>query len=121
MTGLPAWKHGQPGQVGNEAALTVVTSAGVRLVTYSCPFEDRPRGGLFVGASCVTVALSTTPRLVVLEVSDDGHGFNPQAPAGGLGLDSMRERAAAAGGRLAIRSSPKGTTVRMTVQPKAAR
>ena len=35
MTGLPAWKHGQPGQVGNEAALTVVTSAGVRLVTYN--------------------------------------------------------------------------------------
>jgi hypothetical protein len=34
VTGLPAWKHGQPGQVGNEAALTVVTSAGVRLVTF---------------------------------------------------------------------------------------
>src|SRR6185437_14238015 len=31
------------------------------------------------GASCVTVALSTTPRLVVLEVSDDGHGFAPEA------------------------------------------
>ena len=34
---------------------------------------------------------------------------------------SMRERAAAAGGRLAIRSGPKGTTVRMTVPGKAAR
>jgi len=31
-TGLLAWKHGQPGQVGNEAALTVVTSAEIRLV-----------------------------------------------------------------------------------------
>ena len=37
MTGLLAWKHGQPGQVGNEAALTVVTSAGVRLVTLNAP------------------------------------------------------------------------------------
>jgi signal transduction histidine kinase len=75
------------------------------------------------GASCVTVALSTTPRLVVLEVSDDGHGFAPDAPSGGpgLGLESMRERAATAGGRLAIRSGPKGTTVRMTVPRKAAR
>jgi signal transduction histidine kinase len=75
------------------------------------------------GASRVTVALSTTPRLVVLEVSDDGHGFAPDAPSGGpgLGLESMRERAAAAGGRLAIRSGPKGTTVRMTVPGKAAR
>src|SRR6266516_1573895 len=60
------------------------------------------------GASCVTVALSKTPRLVVLEVSDDGHGFAPDAPSSGpgLGLESMRERAAAAGGRLAIRSGP---------------
>ena len=75
------------------------------------------------GASGVTVTLSTTPRLVVLEVSDDGHGFAPDAPSGGpgLGLESMRERAATAGGRLAIRSGPKGTTVRMTIQPKAAR
>jgi signal transduction histidine kinase len=75
------------------------------------------------GASCVTVALSTTPRLVVLEVSDDGHGFAPDASSEGpgLGLESMRERAATAGGRLAIRSGPKGTTVRMTVPRKAAR
>jgi len=35
VTGLLAWKHGQPGQVGNEAALTVVTSAEIRLVTYA--------------------------------------------------------------------------------------
>jgi signal transduction histidine kinase len=75
------------------------------------------------GASGVRVTLGTTPRLVVLEVSDDGHGFAPDAPSGGLGLGlgSMRERAAAAGGRLAIRSGPKGTTVRMTVPGKAAR
>src|ERR1700759_3078748 len=75
------------------------------------------------GASCVPVGLSTTPRLAVLEVSDDGHGFAPDAPSGGpgLGLESMRERAAAAGGRLDIRSGPKGTTVRMTVPRKAAR
>src|SRR6266550_6197627 len=54
------------------------------------------------GASRVKVALSKTPRLVVLEVADDGHGFAPDAPSGGpgLGLESMRERATAAGGRL---------------------
>ena len=32
-TGLPAWKRGQSGQVGNGAAPTVATSAWVRLVT----------------------------------------------------------------------------------------
>ena len=57
VTGLLAWKHGQPGQVGNEAALTVVTSAEIRLVT-SPVLEDRPRGGLFVGA----VAMASPPN-----------------------------------------------------------
>ena len=57
---------------------------------------------------------------VLLEVTDDGHGFDPDAPSGGLGLASMRERAAAAGGKLAIRSTRKGTTVRMTVPGKAS-
>ena len=48
-----------------------------------------------------------TPRRVVLEVSDDGHGFVPEAPSGGVGLASMRERAAAAGGALTIRSGER--------------
>jgi len=72
------------------------------------------------GASGITVTLAKTPRQVVLEVTDDGHGFDPDAPSGGLGLASMRERAAAAGGKLAIRSTRKGTTVRMTVPGKAS-
>ena len=72
------------------------------------------------GASGVRVALSSTqaPRQVVLEVSDDGHGFAPEAPSGGLGLASMRERAAAAGAALTIRSGKTGTLVRMTVPVK---
>ena len=72
------------------------------------------------GASGVTVSLTKTPRQVVLEVSDDGHGFAADAPSGGLGLASMRERAASAGGRLTIRSTAKGTTVRMTVPGKTS-
>ena len=41
-TGLLAWKRGQPGQVGNEAALTVATSAEVRLVTFPSFFTCAP-------------------------------------------------------------------------------
>ena len=71
------------------------------------------------GASGVRVALLKAPskasRQVVLEVSDDGHGFVPEAPSGGLGLASMRERAAAAGAALTIRSGKTGTLVRMVV------
>jgi len=57
---------------------------------------------------------------VALEVSDDGTGFDPALAAsgasGGLGLASMRERAAAVGGTLRITSEPgAGTKVRLAV------
>jgi signal transduction histidine kinase len=67
------------------------------------------------GAQTVCVRLARTARRVVLEVGDDGHGFTPEAPSGGLGLASMHERAATAGGTLTIKSGATGTLVRMTV------
>ena len=67
------------------------------------------------GASRIRVTLARTARRVVLEVADDGHGFVPEMPSTGLGLASMRERAAAAGGVLTIRSGRSGTAVRMKV------
>lgn len=64
----------------------------------------------------VTVALRTRDGSLVLEVSDDGRGFDPEAPSRRLGLVSMRERARAAGGRLDVVSQPGGgTTVRLEV------
>jgi len=71
------------------------------------------------GAGRIRVALSRTARRVVLEVADDGRGFVPEMPSGGLGLASMRERASAAGGVLTVRSGPAGTRVRMTVPVKS--
>ena len=47
----------------------------------------------------------------MLEVADDGVGFDPTAPyPGHLGLTSMAERARAAGGELTIDSSAQGGT-----------
>src|ERR1700761_4894234 len=67
------------------------------------------------GAGRITVALSRSPRRVILEVADDGNGFAPGAPEG-LGFASMRGRAEAAGGTLTIRSTPGGgTAVRLAV------
>jgi signal transduction histidine kinase len=70
------------------------------------------------GAREIAMSLSRSPRRVILEVTDDGSGFTPGAPGapGGLGLASIRGRAAAAGGTLTIRSAPgAGTTVRLAV------
>lgn len=71
------------------------------------------------GAGQVGVRLSRTPRRVAVEVRDDGHGFVTDAPSGGVGLASMRERASAAGGTLTIRSGDQGTIVRMTLPVEA--
>ena len=67
------------------------------------------------GAQAICVRLARTGRRVTLDVKDDGHGFPAAAPASGVGLASMRERAAQAGGTLTIKSGPEGTQVRMTV------
>src|ERR1700722_10609543 len=73
------------------------------------------------GAAAVRVRLAATARRVTLEIGDDGHGFTPEAPSGGVGLTSMRERAEAIGGVLTVRSGGSGTLVRMTVPVKPAK
>ncbi len=53
-------------------------------------------------------------RQVVLTVRDDGRGFDPKSPvrATALGLQGLRERAIALGGRTRVESAPgRGTTV----------
>ena len=56
---------------------------------------------------------------MVLEIADDGVGFDPTKASerGGLGLRGMEERASGLGGRLAVESKPgEGTTVRVEVR-----
>jgi signal transduction histidine kinase len=68
------------------------------------------------GASRVCVLLTASRGQVLLEVADRGQGFADGVPPAGLGLASMRERAAAVGGELRVRSAPgEGTVVRLSV------
>jgi len=62
----------------------------------------------------VAVRMNSGPTGVVLEISDDGVGFDPTASfPGHFGLASMRERISEIGGDLNISSAPdKGTRVR---------
>jgi len=73
-------------------------------------------------ASQVTVRFQTTGKEAVLEISDDGAGFNPPddllslARNGHLGLVGMREQAEAAGGSLEVSSKPgEGTRLRAVI------
>src|SRR5215210_1102075 len=53
------------------------------------------------GARHATVTLGTAGDEVLVEVEDDGRGFEPEEPAG-MGLTGMRERASVLGGELEI-------------------
>jgi signal transduction histidine kinase len=68
-------------------------------------------------AEHLAVRLRRHDGRVLLEVEDDGVGFDPTAPrlrAAHLGLTSMEERAQRVGARLEVRSAPgAGTTVRL--------
>jgi signal transduction histidine kinase len=70
-------------------------------------------------ADHVAVKLCEQDRRLLLEVTDDGTGFDPAAArlrSRRLGLTSMEERAQRLGGRLDIRSAPgTGTTVSLEV------
>lgn len=71
------------------------------------------------GARQVDVSVRSAGPELVLEVVDDGGGFDVSAvlrASRRLGLASMRERAASVGGRVDITSAPgAGTTVRLVL------
>jgi signal transduction histidine kinase len=68
------------------------------------------------GARSATVTLAFRPSDVVVEVTDDGCGFQKEASHNGYGLQAMRNRVDQIGGRLHVHSARHaGTTVRTEV------
>ena len=60
------------------------------------------------------------PQTLLLEVADDGVGFDPGSPRPGLGLVSMRERAERLGGRLVVAPRPDRRDRRPAASPRAS-
>ena len=58
------------------------------------------------GAERFWVRLVFGLQEVRLEVSDNGCGFDPAQPNGGLGLKGMKERVSRLGGKMTIESAP---------------
>lgn len=68
------------------------------------------------GAHSVALSLQWEAGHPTLRISDDGHGFDPATTASGMGLRSMRERAAAAGAELTIHSDGAGSIVEVRLR-----
>lgn len=67
-------------------------------------------------ATQIGIAFSQPENLILVEISDDGRGFDPQEAGGGFGLSGMKERVEFLGGSLAIQSSPGvGTKIKVSV------
>ncbi len=63
-------------------------------------------------AEHVRVTVERTRARIVVQIADDGAGFDPAATAGGFGLAGMRERVELSGGQLTLTPNGDGTTVR---------
>jgi signal transduction histidine kinase len=65
------------------------------------------------GATRFDINLRYDTSNLSLTICDNGRGFDPELPSSGLGMGSMRERAALIGAKLDITSEPTGTTIRL--------
>jgi signal transduction histidine kinase len=72
--------------------------------------------GRHASATTCRLALFRRDGQAVLEIDDDGTGFDPDSPTTGHGLPNLRERAGSIGGEMRIESRPgEGTTVRLSI------
>jgi signal transduction histidine kinase len=83
---------------------------------YFCTLEALQNVQKYAAASAATVHLREERERLLVEVRDDGRGFDVTAVVRGAGLTNMEDRLEALGGTLQIESTPGvGTTLRATV------
>jgi signal transduction histidine kinase len=72
--------------------------------------------GKHAQATTCRVSLRRDDDQAILEIDDDGRGFDQAAPHTGLGLRNLKDRALAIGGRVTVESKAgEGTTVQFAV------
>jgi len=94
----------------------------VKVLIYRAAQEALSNVARHARATRVDAALETRDNCVILIIGDDGVGFDvdgllrrPAGVASGIGLRSIREQAAALGGKLEIESGPAGTRLLVSV------
>lgn len=97
------------GEVSDEAPLPV------KITLFRLLQESLANGYRHSGSDTQRVRIAKLDGQLLVEVADEGKGFNPQAAAadGHLGLTGMRERVETLGGSFSVESAPgKGSIVK---------
>jgi signal transduction histidine kinase len=69
--------------------------------------------GRHADATSCRISLRRADGGAMIEIDDDGQGFDPGLPSSGMGMGNLRERATSLGGELSITSvMGEGTTIR---------
>jgi signal transduction histidine kinase len=94
----------------------------VEAAVYFCTLEALNNVAKYAEARRATVRLSQQNGRLAFSINDDGRGFDPNAVAGGTGLQGMADRLEAIGGALEVDSaSGSGTTVRGWIPTEGSR
>ena len=84
----------------------------VEAAIYFCCLEALQNIAKHAAATTASIRLWSDDGRFQFEVQDNGHGFDPAVAGGSSGLQNMRDRLQALGGRLEVRSRPgEGTCV----------
>jgi len=100
---------------------TVAVDRDLEVVLLRCAQEGLANVRKHSGASRASIRLVLRPGERSLRISDNGAGFDVDAPRDGYGLSGMRERLALVGGTLDIVSGADGTTLLVTLPKGEAR
>jgi signal transduction histidine kinase len=104
-------------QIDGELVLPGVSAAEERLdedletAVYRLVQEALTNVAKHAGANRVRVAVSESDGELLVEVQDDGAGFDPETASHGFGLAGMQERVSLAGGMLSVDPDERGTLV----------
>ncbi len=93
----------------------------VESAVYFCALEALNNVAKYAEASRAEIFLAQHEGALTFTVADDGVGFDAETRAHGTGLQGMRDRLDAIGGKLAVESEPgHGTTITGTVPMRSA-
>jgi signal transduction histidine kinase len=96
-----------PGRSAGEERL----DANLEIAVYRLLQEALTNVARHARAERVRVAIRESDGQILIEVQDDGVGFDPGARSHGFGLAGMQERAILAGGTLEVDSGEQGTLI----------